>query len=68
MSELSGRLSWQLDVFNILNATTRPVGQNQPMLSPEEQIEMRKCWLNGWSSYAFAEMLQKRDEHLRLVG
>lgn len=68
MSELAGRLSWQLKVFEILNATTRPVGENQPMLSHEEQLEMRRCWANGWSAEAFSEMLQKRDLHLRLVG
>jgi hypothetical protein len=62
------RLSWQLAVYELLNATTRPVGQNQPMLSAEEQQELRRCWMNGWSPEAFAEMLQKRDEHLKMVG
>lgn len=65
---LVGRLSWQLSVFQILNATTRPVGENEPMLTAEEQRELRHCWEAGWSAEAFAEMLQNRDLHLKLVG
>lgn len=68
MSDLSSRLSWNLRVYELLNASTRPVGENQPMLSHEEQIEMRKCWVLGWSAEAFSEMLIARDEHLKMVG
>lgn len=68
MSELAGRLTWQLAVYRLLNASTRPVGGNNPMLTAEEQHEMRHCWVMGWSPEAFALMLSKRDEHLRLVG
>jgi hypothetical protein len=57
-----------LEVYNLLNASTRPVGEHQPMLTVEEQHEMKKCWANGWSAEAFAEMLRLRDEHLKMVG
>lgn len=62
------RLSWNMEVYQLLNASTRPVGENQPMLTPEEQKELRHCWEAGWSPASFSEMLQKRDMHLRLVG
>lgn len=62
------RLTWNMEVYTRLNATTRPVGENEPMLTPEEQRELRHCWEAGWDPSAFAEMLQKRDMHLRLVG
>lgn len=57
-----------MEVYQRLNATTRPVGENQPMLSLDEQREMKHCWEMGWSASAFAEMLRLRDEHLKLVG
>lgn len=62
------RLTWNMEVFQILNSTTRPVGENEPMLTAEEQRELRHCWEAGWSPEAFAEMLQHRDNHLKLVG
>lgn len=62
------RLSWQLEAYKQLNASTRPVGEHQPMLTVAEQHEMRRCWANGWSVEAYVEMLNKRDEHLKVVG
>lgn len=62
------RLTWNMEVFQILNATTRPVGENEPMLTAEEQKELRHCWEAGWSAEAFSEMLQKRDRHMEIVG
>lgn len=64
MSELSGRLSWQLEVYRLLNESTRPVGENQPMLTAEEQAEMKRCWIDGWSPSAYAQLLIDRDLHL----
>lgn len=68
MSDLSSRLAWNLEVYKLLNESTRPVGEHQPMLTVEEQHEMRNCWASGWSAASFVEMLNKRDLHLRLVG
>lgn len=68
MSDLSSRLSWNLRVYELLNEATRPVGDRQPILSPDEQRELRHCWAAGWSPEAFSEMLIARDEHLKLVG
>lgn len=66
MSELAGRLSWQLAVYRLLNASTRPVGETEPILSVAEQREMREKWAMGWSPEAYAQLLNDRDVSLRL--
>lgn len=42
---LMPRLSWNLAVYEILNATTRPIGEHQPILDAAEQDDASDCCL-----------------------